>query len=161
MNIKINTDKKSNIEIFESKPFDFNATVEVAACYIEIDDQLLLLQQSNQKEEVGKWGVPAGKVENERLEDAAKRELFEETGIHVDTSQILYLSSLYIRKPKVDYIFHLFDVLLEQKPEIHLSDEHQSYKWASINDIQKMALMLGAEEALDKYKKSKLTKAIF
>src|SRR5690242_19533034 len=105
--------KAFNIEIHTKKPDGFNPKIQVAACYVEVDHKLLLLQRAG-KLETGKWGVPAGKIEkNEIPEQAAKRELFEETGI---SASVQYLSSLYIRKPEMDYIYHLFKVLLDEAP---------------------------------------------
>lgn len=143
----------SKLEVHQTLPEGFIPEVEVAACYLEIDHKLLLLQRAPGKLEAGKWGVPAGKLEiNETSENAAKRELFEETGISFDDSfSIQTLKVLYIRKPEVDYTYHLFKIQLDQKPKIHLSDEHQNYTWATQDDIEKIALMDGAKEALQHY----------
>lgn len=148
--------KKSflNIEVHEKEPEGFNPQVQVAVCYIEIDHKLLLLQSTPEKSEPEVWAVPAGKLEkNERPEEAARRELFEETGISIEHhSQIQSLGSLYIRKPEVDYIYHLFKVKLDKIPAIRLSDEHQSYKWATSKDLEEVPLMSGAKEVLSKYR---------
>ena len=108
------------IEICEKKPENFNAKVQVAACHIEVDGKLLLLQRAYDKSEGGNWGVPAGKLEeDESPEQAACRELFEETGIKIDPiAQLQALGELYIRKPDVDYIYHIFKILLNDKPKI-------------------------------------------
>lgn len=144
----------SKIEIHQTVPQGFAPQVQVAACYLEIDNKLLLLQRAHGKLEPGKWGVPAGKLEsNETPENAAKRELWEETGIAFENpSQIQRLNSLYIRKPEVDYVYHLFKVQLDQIPEVHLSDEHQSYTWATSKDMETIALMDGAKETLQLYR---------
>lgn len=144
-------------EVYEKAPDTFSPRVQVAACYLEIDNKLLLLQAMPKKLEPGTWGVPAGKLEkNEVPEEAAKRELFEETGIAIThQSQIQSLGSLYIRRPDIDYVYHLFRVTLNELPHVHLSDEHQDYKWASTKDIEELPLMAGAKEALQKYRTSK------
>lgn len=143
-----------NIQVFENQPEGFNPQVQVAACYLEMDKKFLLLQSTSKKSEPETWGVPAGKLEkNESPEAAAKRELFEETGISIEQySQIQALGALYIRKPEVDYVYHLFKFKLEEMPDVCLSDEHQSYRWASLKDIEEMPLMAGAREALNKYR---------
>lgn len=143
----------SKLEVHQTLPEGFAPQVQVAACYLEINNQLLLLQNAQGKLEGGKWGVPAGKLEdNESPEKAAKRELFEETGIIFEDEHIHPLNSLYIRKPEVDYIFHLFKIHLDQMPDVCLSDEHQSYIWANPNDIENIPLMDGAREALQHYR---------
>lgn len=40
---------------------------------------------------------------------------------------------------------------LHQSPEAHLSDEHQSYTWTISKDIETIALMDGAKEALQQH----------
>lgn len=143
----------TQIEVFEEIPENFNSHIQVAACYLEIENKLLLLQSTKLKSEPETWGVPAGKLEkNENAEEAARRELFEETGISVDdSSQIQSLGALYMRKPGIDYVYHLFCVNLDNVPSITLSNEHQDYRWSSPEEIDKMALMCGAKEALMKY----------
>lgn len=138
------------VEVHKIAPGGFTPKVQIAACYLEIDDKLLILQRA-QGVEKGKWGVPAGKLEiNETPENAAKRELFEETGIGCFT-QIQRLDSLYIRKPEIDYVYHYFKVHIESIPEVRLSDEHQSYIWATSKDIETIDFMEGAIETLQHY----------
>jgi 8-oxo-dGTP diphosphatase len=148
--------KKSatGLEVHEIAPEGFTPQVQVAACYLEIDNKLLLLQRAHGNLEPRKWGVPAGKLENDETpENAAKRELLEETGISFENdSQIKHINSLYIRKPEVDYIYHAFKIHFDQIPEVHLSNEHQSYTWATPKDLEVIALMDGAKEALQHYK---------
>lgn len=142
--------KKVPIQIHHSKPAGFQAKVEAAACYIELNGRVLLLQRSAYKDEGGSWGVPAGKLEyGETPEEAAKRELSEETGIHL-THQLQSLGTFYIRKPEIDYLYHTFKVHLDQIPVIHLSKEHQKYLWASAKEIEELELMAGAKELLNK-----------
>lgn len=148
----------SGLKIYTIAPKGFIPQVQVAACYLEINHKLLLLQRAQGKIEPGKWGVPAGKLENnETAENAAKRELLEETGISFENdSQIKYINSLYIRKPEVDYIYHAFKIHLDLIPEVHLSNEHQNYLWATSKDMETLALMDGAKEVLQHYQSMKL-----
>src|SRR5579863_7305067 len=79
------TGPSKQIELHNQIPERFTPTIQVAACYLEIDGKVLFLQKAGHKlAHPGKWGVPAGKLEtDESPEQAAKRELFEETGIEV------------------------------------------------------------------------------
>lgn len=144
-----------DIEIHEKKPEGFLPQVQVAACYLEIDGKLLLLQQASHKLEPGRWGVPGGKLEKEETpEQAAVRELLEETGIFLErSSQVQYVGALYVRKPTVDYVYHLLQVQVDRRPDICLSNEHESYKWASLKDLEDMPLMSGGKEILGFYRK--------
>lgn len=141
--------------VHETKPQGFKPAVEIAACYLEIDGQLLLLECASSKPEPGQWGVPAGKIEtSETPEQAAKRELFEETGIFIEDAQLHAIGSLFIRKPHIDYTYHLFQITLKTKPEVRLSSEHPNYLWALPEEIEALPLMDAASEALQKYRSS-------
>jgi 8-oxo-dGTP pyrophosphatase MutT (NUDIX family) len=59
-------------------------TVRAVLCYINKDDEYLLLLKSKGKFGEGYWNAPGGKVEKgEDDENAARREVFEETGLKV------------------------------------------------------------------------------
>ena len=143
----------SNISVYDKMPEQFFPQVEVAAIYVNVDDKILLLQLANHKQEKGSWGVPAGKLEvHEKPLQAAKRELFEETGINIESEDAFQsLGTLYIRKPELDYVYHLFGIRLGVIPSLSLSDEHCSYVWVSKEEAEALPLMNGAKQALDAY----------
>jgi 8-oxo-dGTP diphosphatase len=140
-----------NIQIFSKRPEGFSPAVEVASTYLEVNKELLFIQRA--KSERGLWGVPAGKIEKDELpKEAMIRELFEETGISLESPyDIEELKPLYIRKPEVDYVYYMFRVALEEKPKVILSDEHLDYQWLSSNQIEDSLLMSGALEAYHHY----------
>lgn len=146
-------DLASGIEVHESQPNDFKCHIQIAACYIEIEGKLLLLQRANRLSEEKKWGVPAGKLEmNESPEECAFRELFEETGIKLDPREKLQsLGALYLRRPDMDYVYHMFKIKMDTVPDIFLSNEHLNYQWVTRNEITNLPLMAGAEQALKIY----------
>lgn len=140
--------------VFEQKPADFAPAVEGAAIYVDVNGKLLLLHLSPQKEEAGAWGVPAGKLEKD--EDpllGAKRELYEETDIDLAEDQFQSLGELYIRKPEIDYVYHLFWVRLDAYPEVRLSLEHTAYLFALKKEAEKLPLMKGAWKILEYYER--------
>lgn len=141
------------LEIHEIKPDLFSTQIQVAGCYLEINDKILFLQNSLNKKESGCWGVPAGKLErDETPEQAACRELFEETNISIDPhSQIKWLGALYIRKLDVEFVFHILKIKLETMPIVQISEEHKAYAWADPALLKTIQLMAGAPEALDFY----------
>jgi len=143
--------------VFESRPMGFQPVVEIAACYLEMEGCLLLLECASFKSEPGKWGVPAGKLEKgESPRQGARRELFEETGITVEEDDLCPLGPLFIRKPKMEYVYHLFHLSFSAKPTVRLSSEHENYLWATKKEIDELPLMAGAIEALHKYRKRAL-----
>lgn len=152
--------ENNDVQIFLKKPEDFNAKVDVAAAYIEVDGKILLLQLSENKEHSKSWGVPAGKFERgETPENALRRELFEETGISLKVdNRVDLIGQLYVRKPEIDYVFHAFKVDLESVPAIILSDEHIAYSWVSIDEAKKLDLLEGEETILQFLSNSKKTR---
>lgn len=137
---------KYSFEMYETRPEGFLPKVEVAACYIEVNEKLLLLKRSSGNE-AGKWGVPAGKLElNESPDQAVQRELYEETGIKPE-SNFCSLGSIYFRKPEMDYVYHMYKVSLEKEPAVNLSHEHCDFSWTPFKELKKIDLMIGGFEA--------------
>lgn len=136
-----------SIEIFTEKPDHFIPQVEVAAVYLQLDGKTLFLQRSGS--ERGYWGVPAGKIENnENPLQGALRELAEETGFVLpDESKMVEVRKLYMKKPSISYIYHMFSVELTSQPRISLSKEHLNFGWFSSEEVKTLPLMAGALEA--------------
>jgi len=144
----------SNIQIFNESPCDFQVKVHVVSVYLTVGSQVLFLQRSGSERE--HWGVPAGKVESgESLDVAVKRELLEETGIHCDT--MTPIKSLYMRKPEIDYVYHMYAARLEQLPDVKLSEEHLDYGWFSVEEVRALPLMAGALDAFEYFLKVSTT----
>ena len=100
------------------------------------DNQLLLLSKKSGNPT---WDLPGGRIQkNEPLEEALKREVFEETGIQ-DFRSIkflgLYLSSIRIQKQNdsAGLIFALHLCHVKNDPSITLSSEHDSFSWENIS----------------------------
>lgn len=98
------------------------------------EGELLLLQSHKWP---GKFVVPGGHVElGERIEDAAKREAKEETGLDVRDLQFLCFQE-FIYDPafwkRRHYIF--FDyVCLAETTNVQLNDEAEDYIWIKPED---------------------------
>lgn len=72
--------------------------IMVTACGVIIENEKreILLQR---RQDNGLWGLPGGSMEpGEKFEEAAKREVFEETGIKIDE---LRLFGIYSRKDRI------------------------------------------------------------
>jgi 8-oxo-dGTP diphosphatase len=54
------------------------------------DDAVLLVKRTNPPN-AGQWAIPGGKVKlGETLQQAAERELLEETGVHIRAGEVIY-----------------------------------------------------------------------
>ena len=145
-------------QVWESPPDNFEPRVEVAACYIEFAGKILLMERTSNSPEGKTWGVPAGKIEaGETPQQAALRELIEETGIKVLPSQSQEIGKLYVQKPRGAYIYHMFQVDVKEIPKVYLSTEHARYVWANAQDIEALPLIGGGVEALNYYARMKKT----
>ncbi len=141
------------LEIFETKPEKFNCDLQVAACYLEVKGRILLLKRKSHKSDPGLWGLPAGKFEkNETPLQAALRELSEETGVVLDSSQITPFDVLYIRRTG-EYVYHMFSARLLEFPKIRLCEEHEEAHWVLLDHVESMPLIPGGKEAFRKYLK--------
>lgn len=141
------------VAVYRAKPPGFIPKVKVAACYLQLDNKLLLLRRASDNSEAGSWGVPAGKLEQgENPSDGAVRELYEETGLQFPEKDFTYLGVVYVCKPNIQYEYHMFLRRLESAPQIHLNNENCEYRWVEFEEIAKMPLMAGAMEILEHFK---------
>ena len=147
------TTKEIPTEVYRKKTHDFQQQAEVVACYLSVMDRLLMLQLALGKPEAGLWGVPAGKIEvGEPLQQGLIRELYEETHIQILPAQpINYIGKLFIRKPHLRYVYHLFHVKFDHQPEVIFSREHTSYRWVNKDEIDQLDLMTSEQEALQHF----------
>ena len=83
--------------IYINKPSVFNSKFEVVSCFVEYNQEILLLHRQDHKPQGGTWGVPAGKVDfNENILDTMQREIQEETGIILESSQLNYFKKIFL-----------------------------------------------------------------
>lgn len=69
------------------KPEHWHPVLTVVVCIIQIDDQLLIIQRKIEPEQGG-WAFPGGYQNfGETAQEAAARELFEETGLRIPVDQ--------------------------------------------------------------------------
>jgi 8-oxo-dGTP pyrophosphatase MutT (NUDIX family) len=111
----------------------------VGATILILDEQsrLLLLKRSDS----GCWGLPGGATEpGELVEEAAKRETLEESGIEVDKMSLFGVFSgpeLYYKYPNGDEVYNV--TIVYQSRDWHgavqLNDEHTEWHWFAPSEI--------------------------
>lgn len=135
------------IQNYHQRPESFSPRAEVAACILEAKGRFLLMKKAPESEEAGLWSLPGGKMNpGESLQDAVRREIFEETKIVVQDPQ--FCRSLYIRKGSFSYIYHEFYEAFVKIPQVLLSSEHTEFVWTTIEQAIQMPLMAGGKEIL-------------
>jgi len=111
----------------------------VGAAMLVTDEQarLLLLKRADS----GCWGPPGGAVElGEVVEDAARRELREETGLELDRLTLFGVFSgaeFFYRYPNGDEVHNVTIVYLARpaNTQVRLNAEHTAWGWFTAGEI--------------------------
>lgn len=104
------------------------------------DDLMVLLIRRRGEPFAGRWAIPGGFVEpDESLDDAAARELREETGVGE-----VYLEQLYTfgepgRDPRGRVISVAYYALLRQAPAVVGGDDAEDARWFPLGELPPLA----------------------
>jgi 8-oxo-dGTP diphosphatase len=125
----------------------------VKALIPNAEGKLLLLKRMHPK---GVWDIPGGRIQkNESVEDALRREVYEETGLQ-NILQIapfmMFLTDrrISIQNDDVGLILavHLCNTC-EDRP-VKLSDEHKDYRWFEPNKAAELLMESHPKEFIEK-----------
>ncbi len=128
--------------------------IRVVGCILRNGDEILLLYRSETETDPSLWGIPAGKVEKDESDlQAAAREVFEETGIKLDTESLDYLGLLPIEYDTFIVDFPIFVSSFQEKPNITLSPrEHIDFQWITPGKALKFPnLMKDVDVIIEKF----------
>ncbi|HMH70534.1 MAG TPA: reverse transcriptase-like protein [Candidatus Saccharimonadales bacterium] len=120
-----------------------NQRISVRAI-IRNDDKILLLRRANGRESIlHKYELPGGKLEyGEQPEDALRRHLHEEAGLHIQTAQ-LFDTVTYIDRDDRDiqYAVIVYSVgIASGHHAVELSQNYDKYDWINESKIQQDTL---------------------
>lgn len=89
----------------------------------------------------GHWAIPGGFVENdESLEDAVERELFEETGVKINYLEQLYTFGNLKRDPRGRVVsIAYFGLVRPNAFKIFASTDAEQVQWFNINALPKLS----------------------
>ena len=107
-----------------------------------INNQKVLLVKESSGRNVGCWGIPKGKVDpSENIEQAALRELFEETGLQGKLIRLTGLRS-DLRNDQVA-LFFVFTANVDSKqvPEIQDKEEISDIGWFTADEVKNLDLV--------------------
>lgn len=139
--------------LYTQKPAGFNPVCEVVGVFVEVEDvqtKILLLHRHPDKPEPSTWSIPGGKIDkDEGLEQAAARELFEETGIEVCLDAFNFIGTYYACYADYHFVYSTFYVQLKTKPNVILSPtEHVAHEWVTPDVAMFMQLIEDEDECI-------------
>lgn len=142
-----------SIYISTERPDNFTPFGEVAAGYISCKNTFLLLKRHPDCSYGNQWCLPGGKIEpHETPIEGVTREIQEETGILLTQDSITSLGKLYVKRPDMEYIFHMFFTSISEQPSLIIDQkEHLEGKWVTYEEAVELPLILGGKETLSYY----------
>ena len=125
------------------------------AVLVEKDDKLLIGKRGLNSVESGKWCLPCGFVEHhENYLDAAHREVFEETGLEIEITALINVSSNWITPDLHTIVIVLTAEISKGTP--HPGDDLIELCWISKNDPLPAMAFDGDVFTIRKYFKNQL-----
>lgn len=132
--------------------------IKVVAALIEKNNQFLIAKRSTgDKDVLGKWEFPGGKVEEKENEkQAIKREIYEEFEINIEVEEFI-TETIYQYPNKVVNLklykckYHAGEMKLHS---------HSKYKWVKLKDIFQYDLAPADIELVDKLKEVVMDKGV-
>lgn len=114
--------------------------VDIVIFAMGSDDLMVLLIQRRGEPFAGRWAIPGGFVEaDESLDDAAVRELREETGVADVYLEQLYTFGAPHRDPRGRVISVAYYALLRQPAALAAADDAADARWFALRDLPSLA----------------------
>ena len=115
-------------------------TVDAVIFYRKADNLNVLLIKRKNEPFRDQWALPGGFLEeNEPMEEGAKRELEEETGLKIEKLQQVGAFGTPGRDPRGRTISIAFVGLIYDEPKLKASDDALEVKWFNLNDLPDLA----------------------
>lgn len=129
---------------------DFPPLFEAVGCICAFNGKVLLLKRVKGKSYPEHWGIPSGKLKNNETRiRAIVRELFEETGILLSSSNLELVNSYHIVYKEMSFLYTVYKTQLESIPNVNLvPEEHTRYAWFNIDEALQLKLMPDLDNCL-------------
>ncbi len=116
-----------------------NQRISVRAI-IKVHDKLLLVRRATGRESIlGLYELPGGRLAyGEQPEDALRRYLHDDIGIHIDTASLFDVVSYIDRDDRnIQYAVITYNVvLINGNHDPRLSENYDEYIWQSLSEVQ-------------------------
>lgn len=116
------------------------------------EGKILVLRRNKQDPEGETLGLVGGEIiEGEDKFTAANREVKEEIGHDLDSSQLQFLKTYFWKRDDLDITFEVFKIFVSKNPVINLQkSENTKYFWLYPNEIyRRKDLMIGLYPILE------------
>jgi 8-oxo-dGTP diphosphatase len=134
-----------------SQPFK---APQVAVGAIVVKDEKILLVKRDKAPHKDLWAIPGGSVElGETLQEAAKREVREETGLTIKAIEPVHTFDLIERDERGSVRFHYVIVDLSAKyisGELRSADDARDARWFTAKDLKHIAMSDSTRDLLHK-----------
>jgi mutator protein MutT len=127
--------------------------VGVGACIVNDQGQIFLaLRGQKAKNEKGKWEIPGGSVEfGETLENALKREIFEELGIEIEIVKLLDVCDHILKDEGQHWVSPTYICKITKGiPTVKEPEKCDGIGWFSIDDAKKLSLSVITQHDVEK-----------
>lgn len=115
------------------RPVKEKPRVRIAGCFLEYEGRFLIVHRNPGGRHGGRWGLPAGKVEQGETEsEAVRREVYEETGFLIPPEKPEFLQKIVFDFPEKIIDFFVYHSRLESKIKVLLNQrENQAHAWVT------------------------------
>ena len=115
-------------------------TSDVVVVEITEDVCRVLLVKRKNPPYAGLWAFPGGFVEeNETLEDAAKRELYEETSLLCESLKLIDVFSDPNRDPRERVVTCVYLCVIKERAKVEAGSDANEALWFDIDKLPKLA----------------------
>jgi 8-oxo-dGTP diphosphatase len=117
------------------------------------EGKVLLVKRSNAPLK-GKWAIPGGSVKlGETLQEAAEREIMEETGLRIQANEPIHAFDLIERDSAGNLLFHylIIDLLAYYiEGDVHPADDVSDAGWFSTDEAERLDITETTKSLLEK-----------